>query len=321
MAALSNYPHLCDSPHDPTHPHLCVLPLPLHLSGTQEEADKVIGILLGLKRNFFLQEGWWVGGAGRDIFWPLLGSWQVIHWRQCSRKCGWSHNCVPSKGGCGNPVGRTRMALAWLWAPRSGTPAYPGCQLDHGVRIIHSTFFPLLGWSTTCVLPWSNTCGLLLLGEQSPTFEGGDGSISGGQVSFQGLEISTEDQSSQKPETTVYVSGARDQACVGGVSLHTWNCGLFGRAAQSRANFGEKHCNCCLIYIKLCSGCFPWWCVWSSIWRPQLPSIMEGKEIQLSLSHHKVMQLIDWIFPGEVGLCKGSSSGRCASITCLYWEY
>ena len=189
--------------------------------------------------------------------------------------------CVPSKGGCGNPVGRTCMALAWLWAPRSGTPAYPGCQLDHGVRIIHSTFFPLLGWSTTCVLPWSNTCGLLLLGEQSPTFEGGDGSISGGQVSFQGLEISTEDQSSQKPETTVYVSGARDQACVGGVSLHTWNCGLFGRAAQSRANFGEKHCNCCLIYIKLCSGCFPWWCVWSSIRRPQLPSIMEGEEIQL----------------------------------------
>ena len=52
-------------------------------------------------------------------------------------KCGLSHNCVPSKGGCGNPVGRTRMALAWLWAPRSGTPAYPGCQLEHGVRIIN----------------------------------------------------------------------------------------------------------------------------------------------------------------------------------------
>ena len=68
MAALSNYPHLCDSPHDPTHPHLCVLPLPLHLSGAQEEADKVIGTPIDFKRNFFLQEGWWVGGAGRDIF-------------------------------------------------------------------------------------------------------------------------------------------------------------------------------------------------------------------------------------------------------------
>ena len=82
MAALSNHPHLCDSPHDPTHPHLCVLPLPLHLSGAQEEADKVIGTPIDFKRNFFLQEGWWVGGAGRDIFRPLLGSWQVIHWRQ-----------------------------------------------------------------------------------------------------------------------------------------------------------------------------------------------------------------------------------------------
>ena len=38
----------------------------------------------------------------------------------------------------------------------------------------------------------------------------------------------------------VHFAGARDQACVGGVSLHTWNCGLSGRAAQSRANFGEK---------------------------------------------------------------------------------
>ena len=88
MAAFPNYFDLCDSPNGSPHPHLCVLPLPLHLPGAQEEADKVIGILLGLKRNFFLQEGWWVGGAGRDIFRPLLGSWQVIHWRPCSRKCG-----------------------------------------------------------------------------------------------------------------------------------------------------------------------------------------------------------------------------------------
>ena len=38
----------------------------------------------------------------------------------------------------------------------------------------------------------------------------------------------------------VHFAGARDQACVGGVSLHTRNCGLFGRATESRANFGEK---------------------------------------------------------------------------------
>ena len=34
-------------------------------------------------------------------------------------------------------------------------------------------------------------------------------------------------------------SGARDQTCFGGVSLHTWDCWLPGWAAQSRANFGK----------------------------------------------------------------------------------
>ena len=68
MAALPNHSHLCDSPNGSPHPHLCVFPLLVHLPSPQEEADKVIGTPIDLKRNFVLQEGWWLGGAGRDIF-------------------------------------------------------------------------------------------------------------------------------------------------------------------------------------------------------------------------------------------------------------
>ena len=54
MAALSNHYHLCDSPLGPPHPHLCLLPLPLHLSGTQEEADEVTGTLFDSEKVQFL---------------------------------------------------------------------------------------------------------------------------------------------------------------------------------------------------------------------------------------------------------------------------
>ena len=74
MAAISDYSHLCDSPHGPPHPHLRVLPLPLHLSGTQEEADKVAGTLFGSKLEVpFLSRkvGGWVeqGEISFDLFW------------------------------------------------------------------------------------------------------------------------------------------------------------------------------------------------------------------------------------------------------------
>ena len=47
MAALPHYSDLCDSPHGSPHPHLCVFPLLVHLSGPQKEADKVV--LVGLR--------------------------------------------------------------------------------------------------------------------------------------------------------------------------------------------------------------------------------------------------------------------------------
>ena len=74
MAALSNHYHLCDSPLGPPYPHLCLLPLPLYLSGTQEEADEVTGTLFDSKKcNFSLSRkvGGWVeqGEISFDLFW------------------------------------------------------------------------------------------------------------------------------------------------------------------------------------------------------------------------------------------------------------
>ena len=89
MAALTHNSDLCDSPHGSAHPHLCVLPLPVHLSGTQKEADKVAQALFDLKLNLCLQEGWGVGRAGRDLFWPFLVSWQVSG-REHMKQGSWS---------------------------------------------------------------------------------------------------------------------------------------------------------------------------------------------------------------------------------------
>lgn len=61
------------------------------------------------------------------------------------------------------------------------------------------------------------------------------------------------------------------------------------------------------------SGSLTWRSIWSTIWRPQLSSFVEG--IICSYHKHQI------VAAGKAGLCKSSSAGRCASITCLYWKY
>ena len=61
------------------------------------------------------------------------------------------------------------------------------------------------------------------------------------------------------------------------------------------------------------SGSLTWRSIWSPIWRPQLSSFVEG--IICSYHKHQI------VAAGKAGLCKSSSAGRCASITCLYWKY
>ena len=73
MAAFPNYFDLCDSPNGSTHPHLCVFPLPVHISGPQEKADKVVFVGLRTEGIIFVlrKVGGWVeqGEISFDLFW------------------------------------------------------------------------------------------------------------------------------------------------------------------------------------------------------------------------------------------------------------
>ena len=73
MAALPNYFDLCDSPNGSPHPHLCVFPLLVHLSGPQKEADKVVLVGLRTEGVIFISRkvGGWVeqGEISFDLFW------------------------------------------------------------------------------------------------------------------------------------------------------------------------------------------------------------------------------------------------------------
>ena len=111
-----------------------------HLSGTQEEADKVGGAFFDLKFILCLQEGWRVGRAGWDLFWPFLVSWQVSA-RDHVRQDSWSlmkkshifKSCI-LKGRlwqhCGMHMLGIDMAMSWeVWntcPPRLPIVYYPG---------------------------------------------------------------------------------------------------------------------------------------------------------------------------------------------------
>ena len=76
----------------------------------------------------------------------------------------------------------------------------------------------------------------------------------------------------------------------------------------------KKGCFCCRQSWSIGnSGSLTWRSIWSPIWRPQLSSFVEG--IICSYHKHQI------VAAGKAGLCKSSSAGRCASITCLYWKY